>query len=332
MEVAVYSSKQYDRQFLDAANSGRHELRYLACRLTAATAAEADGCPAVCLFANDRADAAAIESLAAIGVRLIALRSAGFDNVDLDAARALGITVARVPAYSPQAVAEHAFGLLLSLNRKIHLAYDRLRAGNFALDGLIGFDLAGKIIGVIGVGNIGSVAARIAQGFGCRVLGTDPVHREDCHGIVEYVSLGELLEHSDVVTLHCPLTEETRHLIGQAELGRMKPGALLINTSRGACIDTAALIRNLDSGALGGAALDVYEHEQGLFFEDHRGAAMPDAELAHLLACPRVLVTGHMGFLTAEALTNIAATTIGNIDSFEQSGRALFPVCLEART
>jgi len=326
MKVAVFSSKQYDRQFLDAANSGHHELRYLACRLTAATAAEAEGCSAACLFANDEADAAAVECLAKIGVRLIALRAAGFDNVDLDAARAHGITVARVPAYSPQAVAEHAFGLLLSLNRKIHLAYDRLRAGNFALDGLIGFDLAGKTIGIIGVGNIGSVAARIGRGFGCRVLGTDPVRRKDCDGVVEYVALGELLDRSDIITLHCPLTDETRHLIGQAELARMKPGVLLINTSRGACIDTAALLLCLKTDGLGGVALDVYEHERGLFFEDRRGEAVADAQFAQLLADPRVLITGHMGFLTAEALTNIAQTTIGNIGAFERSGRALFQV------
>jgi D-lactate dehydrogenase len=326
MKVGVFSSKQYDRQFLDAANRGRHELRYLACRLTAATAAEASGFSAVCLFANDKADAAAVEVLAQSAVRLIALRAAGFDNVDLEAAHAHGITVARVPSYSPNAVAEHAFALLLSLNRKVHLAYDRIRQGNFVLDGLIGFDLAGKTLGIIGVGNIGSVAAGIGLGFGCRILGVDPVPREDSRGLVKYVAMDDLLEQSDVVTLHCPLTDDTRHLIGEAELARMKPGALLINTSRGACVDTAALLRHLEAGGLGGAALDVYEHEQELFFEDRTGLVPRDAEFAELLACPRVLVTGHMGFLTAEALANIARTTIGNIDAFEQSGRPLFEV------
>lgn len=326
MKVAVFSSKQYDRQFLDAANSGRHELRHLASQLTAATADEASGCSAVCLFANDQADEAAILALAREGVRLIALRAAGFDNVDLHAARSHAITVARVPSYSPQAVAEHAFALLLSLNRKIHVAYDRVRAGNFSLDGLIGFDVAGKTIGIIGVGNIGSAAARIGRGFGCRVLGADPVQREDCRGVVEYVELHDLLEQSDIVTLHCPLTEDTRHLIGGPEFARMKPGGLLINTSRGACIDATALLLHLKAGGLGGVGLDVYEHEQGLFFEDHRGEPFADAQFAELLAYPRVLITGHMGFLTAEALTNIARTTIGNIDAFEQSGNALFVV------
>ena len=326
MKVAVFSSKQYDRQFLDAANQGRHELRYLSCRLTAAIAAAASGSSAVCLFANDRADSATVEVLAKSGVRLIALRAAGFDNVDIEAAHAHGITVARVPSYSPNAVAEHAFALLLSLNRKVHLAYQRIREGNFALDGLIGFDLAGKTIGIIGVGNIGSVAARIGRGFGCRILGVDPLPRDDCRGVVEYVAMDELLDQSDVVTLHCPLTDDTRHLIGDAEFARMKPGAVLINTSRGACVDTVALLRHLETGRLGGAALDVYEHEQELFFEDRSGQGIADTQFAELLACPRVLVTGHMGFLTAEALANIARTTIGNIDAFEQSGRALFEV------
>lgn len=326
MKVAVFSSKPYDREFLDAANGGRHELRYVACSLTAATAVESKGCMAACLFANDQADAPAVQALAEGGVRLIALRAAGFDNVDLVAARAHGVTIARVPSYSPQAVAEHAFALLLNLNRKICLAYERVCAGDFSLDGLIGFDLAGKTIGIIGVGNIGLAAARIARGFGCRVLGADPIRRDEGNGLVEYVSLTELLEQSDIATLHCPLTEKTWHLIAQPELARMKPHALLINTSRGACIDTIALLRHLKAGGLGGVALDVYEHERGLFFEDRRGEAIADSQFSELLACPRVLVTGHMGFLTAEALTNIARTTIANFDTFEQSGRALCEV------
>jgi D-lactate dehydrogenase len=326
VKVAVFSSKPYDREFLDAANEGRHELRHIACSLTAATAVEAKDCSAACLFANDQADGAAVQGLAEAGVRLIALRAAGFDNVDLGAARAHGMTVARVPSYSPQAVAEHAFALLLSLNRKIHLAYERVCAGDFSLDGLIGFDLAGKTIGIVGVGNIGSAAARIARGFGCRVLAADPIRREDCRGLVEYVSLSDLLQQSDVVTLHCPLTEDTWHLIGQPELARMKTHALLINTSRGACIDTIALLQHVKTGGLGGVALDVYEHERGLFFEDRRGEAIADAQFAELLACPRALMTGHMGFLTVEALTNIARTTIANFDTFEQSGRALYEV------
>lgn len=328
MKVAVFSSKQFDRKFLDAANGGRHELQHLECRLTAATAPLAQGSSAVCLFANDRADGAAIAALARGGVKLVALRAAGFDNVDLAAARAHGITVARVPAYSPNAVAEHAFALLLCLNRKIHLAYNRVREGNFALDGLIGFDLACKTFGIIGVGNIGSVAARIAAGFGCRVLGADPAEREDCRDIVDYVALEDILDRADIVSLHCPLTDQTRHLLGPREFARMKPGAILINTSRGACIDTAALLRALDSGRLGGAALDVYEGEGGLFFEDHSGEPIRDAQFAELVSRPQVLITGHQGFLTAEALSNIARTTIDNITAFERTGTPVHEVVM----
>jgi D-lactate dehydrogenase len=259
-------------------------------------------------------------------VELIALRAAGFDNVDLNAAHAHGITVARVPAYSPNAVAEHAFALLLSLNRSIHLSYERNRRGNFALDGLMGFDLVGKTIGIVGVGNIGSVAARIAAGFGCRVLGTDFIRRDDCRDTVEYVELDQLLERSDIVSLHCPLNETTRHLISSRELARMKRTALLINTSRGAVIDTPAVIRALEASLLGGLAIDVYEREGDLFFEDHSGEELEDRQFERLLAFPNVLVTPHQGFFTAEALGKIASTTIENIDAFERTGRPLHEV------
>jgi D-lactate dehydrogenase len=326
MKVAVFSSKLYDRQFLDAANVERHELRYLDCRLTVATTALAKGSSAVCLFANDEANATTIMAFAHMGVELIALRAAGFDNVDLEAARAHGIAVARVPAYSPNAVAEHAFALLLSLNRKVHIAYERIRHGNFAHEGLMGFDLVGKTIGIVGVGNIGSVAARIATGFGCKVLGTDLVHREDCRGIVEYVDVDELLERSDIVSLHCPLNESTQHLIGARELARMKPKALLINTSRGAVIDTLAVLNALETSRLGGLAIDVYEGERGLFFEDHSGEELEDKQFERLLDFSNVLVTPHQGFFTAEALANIASATIENIDAFERTGRPVFGV------
>jgi D-lactate dehydrogenase len=330
VKVAVFSSKQFDRQFLDAANGGRHELRYLDCRLTVATTALAKGSSGVCLFANDQANATTMMAFAHMGVRLIALRAAGFDNVDLQAARAHGIAVARVPAYSPHAVAEHAFALLLSLNRKVHLAYDRIRHGNFSLDGLMGFDLSGKTIGIVGVGNIGSVAARIARGFGCKVIGTDPVLRDDCRGVVEYVELGELLARSDIVSLHCPLNEATRHLIGARELARMKPQALLINTSRGAVIHTAAVLNALEAKRLGGLAIDVYDREIGLFFEDRSCEKLEDQEFQRLLVFPNVLVTPHQAFLTTEALTNIASATIENIDAFERTGRPVFEVHLDA--
>jgi D-lactate dehydrogenase len=329
MKVAVFSSKPYDRQFLDAANAGRHELRYLDCRLTIATTALAKGSSAVCLFANDEANATTMMAFAHRGVELVALRAAGFDNVDLEAARAHGIIVARVPAYSPNAVAEHAFALLLGLNRKIHLAHERVRRGNFSLDGLIGFDLARKTLGVVGVGNIGSIAARIGRGFGCTVLGADPVQRDDCRTVLDYVELDELLERSDIVTLHCPLNDSTRHLIGQRELSRMKAGALLINTSRGAVLDTGAAVEALESGRLGGLALDVYEGESKLFFEDRSSEPIADERLVRLLALPDVLITGHQGFLTVEAMKEIAATTIANISAFEQTGHPLHEIGLQ---
>lgn len=326
MKIALFSTKSYDRRFFDAANSGRHELRYLEPRLTSASAPLAKGADAVCLFANDRSDRAAIETFAELGVRLIALRSAGFNNVDLSAAHSKGIVVCRVPAYSPHSVAEHSFALILALVRKIHRAYNRVREGNFALEGLLGFDLAGKTIGIVGVGNIGAVVAAIAKGFGCRILASDPVRRSECACLVDYVDLDTLLAESDIVTLHCPLNSATRHLIDSSALDRMKPGAILINTSRGAVVDTQAVIGALKRRRLGGLAIDVYEEEEALFFEDRSDQAIMDDQFARLLTFPNVLVTGHQGFFTVEALANIARTTIANCDSFERSGVPLHPV------
>ena len=329
MKVTVYSTKSYDRQFLDAANAGRHELRYLDCRLTVATTALAKGASAVCLFAGDEATPTTIMGFAHMGIRLIARRAAGFNNVDLAAAREHGIAVARVPAYSPHAVAEHTFALILSLVRKVHRAYNRVREGNFSLDGLMGFDLNGKTIGIVGAGNIGSVVAEIATGFGCKVLAYDPVRRPECECIgVEYVGLNALLERSDIVTLHCPLNDGTRHMIDAAAIARMKSGALLINTSRGAVVDTHAIIDALKRRRLAGVAIDVYEEEDALFFEDRSDEAIMDDQFARLLTFPNVLVTGHQGFFTVEALTNIAATTIANLDAFEKTGRPLHPVSI----
>ena len=330
MKVAVYSTRPYDRQFLDAANAGRHELRYLDCRLTVATTALAKGTSAVCLFAGDQANATTMMAFAHMGIRLIALRAAGFNNVDLAAAREHGIAVGRVPAYSPHAVAEHTFALVLSLVRKVHRAYNRVREGNFALDGLMGFDLVGKTIGIVGAGNIGSVVAEIATGFGCKVLAYDPVRRPECECIgVEYVGLNALLERSEIVTLHCPLNDGTRHMIDAAAIARMKSGALLINTSRGAVVDTHAIIDALKRRRLGGVAIDVYEEEDALFFEDRSDEAIMDDQFARLLTFPNVLITGHQGFFTVEALTNIAATTIANLDAFEKTGRPLHPVSID---
>jgi D-lactate dehydrogenase len=326
MKVTVFSTKPYDRQFLDEANAGRHELHYLDCRLSVATAALAKGSSAVCLFANDHANATTMMAFDHMGIRLVALRSAGFNNVDLQAVRAHGISVARVPAYSPHAVAEHTFALLLSLVRKVHRAYNRVREGNFSLEGLLGFDLAGKTIGIVGTGNIGSVVARIARGFGMTVLATDPVQSSDCAAFVDYVSRDDLLTRSDVVTLHCPLNDGTRHLIDEAALARMRPGAVLINTSRGAVIDTHAVIDALKRGRLCGLAIDVYEEEDALFFEDRSDETIMDDQFARLLTFPNVLITGHQGFFTVEALKNIAETTIANLDAFESTGRPVHEV------
>ncbi len=319
MRAAIFSTKRYEREPLAVA-AGRHghELRFLEPRLTADTAVLAAGCDAVCLFVNDQADAAALAVLAAGGTRLLALRSAGYNHVDLAAARAHGLTVARVPAYSPHAVAEHAVALVLALDRKLHRAYARVREGNFSLDGLLGFDLYGKTVGVVGTGEIGTVFARIMGGFGCVVLASDPVESAACVAMgVRYVPLTDLLAASDVVALHCPLTPETRHLFDPAAFARMKPGAMLVNTSRGAVVDTRAAIDALKSGQLGSLGLDVYEEEAALFFDDHSDRGVVDDDVfARLLTFPNVIVTGHQAFFTREALVAIAETTVANLTAF----------------
>ncbi len=321
MKIAVFSSKRYDRASLDAANAGRHQLSYFDPHLDAATAPLARGHDAVCAFVNDRLEAPVLEALAADGIRLIALRCAGFNNVDVHAAQRLGLAVVRVPAYSPHAVAEHTVALILALNRKLHRAYNRVREGNFALDGLLGFDLHGRTAGVVGTGKIGAVAARILAGFGCSVLAFDPFPDEGCRALgVRYVSLDELLGASDIITLHCPLTPENHHLIGAAALAKMKQGAMLINTSRGGLLDTRAVIDALKSGKLGHVGLDVYEEESEIFFEDLSGTILRDDIFTRLLTFPNVIITGHQGFFTREALENIARTTIGNITEFEETG------------
>lgn len=314
LTVAFFDTKPYDRQaFLAVAGEGLvwqfHEFR-----LTAETAATAAGAQAVCVFVNDQVDAACLEQLATLGVRLVALRCAGFNNVDLAAARAHGIAVVRVPAYSPHAVAEHTLALLLTLNRRIHRAYNRVRELNFSLSGLVGFDLHGKTVGIVGTGKIGRVTAELFRGFGVRLLGhdpfPDPVWAKQAG--LEYLPLERLLAESDVVSLHLPLTPQTRYLINEATIALMKPGAYLVNTSRGKLVETTALIVALKSGHLGGVALDVYEEEEGIFFEDHSARPLQDDELALLLTFPNVLITSHQAFLTAEALGQIAATTLAN--------------------
>ena len=324
MRVAVFSTKPHDRQFLqqcNAAHGSTHDLRFLEPRLNAETANLAQDCEAVCVFVNDSLDRAVLEQLQRHGVRLVALRCAGFNNVDLVAARDLGITVARVPSYSPEAVAEHTVALILTLNRKTHKAYARVREGNFSLDGLLGFDLKGRTVGIVGTGKIGICLARIMQGFGCRVVGHDPSHDgEFVAAGGSYVDLPELLATSDIVSLHCPLTPQTHHLIDARSIAMTKPGVMIINTGRGALVETRALIRGLKTGHIGHVGLDVYEEESDLFFENLSDQILQDDVFARLLTFPNVLITGHQAFLTQEALTAIAETTIGNISNFGVTG------------
>lgn len=329
MRVAVYSTKPYDRSFLKAANDGRHDLRYLEPRLTPDTAALADGCGGVCIFVNDRAGRNVLQALADRGVQLVALRSAGFNNVDLAATGELGLTVARVPAYSPHAVAEHALALILTLNRKTHRAYNRVRESNFALDGLMGFDLHDKTVGVVGTGKIGAIFARIMRGMGCTVLAFDPYPNEALEAHVEYAPLNELFQESDIVSLHCPLTPETHHLVDREALAVMKEGVMLINTSRGGLVDTRAVIEGLKSNKVGHLGLDVYEEEENLFFEDLSSRVIQDDVFMRLLTFPNVVITGHQGFFTKEALQSIAETTVGNITAFETGEGTLHEVTAE---
>jgi len=324
MKIAFFDTHGFEQLvFSDENASFGHEITFLETRLTAQTAKLAKDFPCVCAFVNDRLDRQVLQALANGGTRLIALRSAGFNHVDLEAAGELGMRVVRVPEYSPYAVAEHAAALILSSNRKIHRAYNRVRDGNFSLDGLVGFDLNQKTVGLIGTGKIGSVLAKIMQGFGCRVLAYDrSKNAELAAGGVQYVSLEQLLRDSDIISLHVPLTPETRYLLDEKALSLTKKGVMLINTGRGALIETRALIQLLKSGHIGYAGLDVYEEEEGIFFENLSDQILQDDQLARLLTFPNVLLTSHQAFLTKEALTNIAQTTLGNIAEFE-SGATL---------
>ncbi len=318
MRVAVFSTKPYDRQFLDAANrSHDFKLKYFESRLTSETVQVAAGYDGVCVFVNDVLDAEVIARLAAEGVKLIALRCAGFNNVDLHAAAEHGMTVVRVPAYSPHSVAEHTVAMMLSLNRKIHRAHNRVREGNFSLDGLLGFDFHGQTVGVIGTGQIGQVVIQIMLGFGCQILAYDPYPNPQVERLgASYVALDDLLAYSDVLTLHCPLTPETRHLINAETLALCKDGVMIVNTSRGALIDAHDVIEALKSGKVGYLGLDVYEEEADVFFEDLSGQILKDDTLARLMTFPNVLITSHQAFFTRNALQNIAETTMRNIALF----------------
>jgi D-lactate dehydrogenase len=319
--VAFYDTKPYDREYFGrAVSSAGFVLRHYDFRLTADTASTAQGADAVCVFVNDHLDRECLTKLAELGVKLVALRCAGFNNVDYVAAGDLGLTVVRVPAYSPHAVAEHTVTLLMALNRKIHRAFNRVREQNFSLSGLVGFDLHGKTFGIIGTGNIGRVTAQIFRGFGGRVIAHDPMPELEwaVEQGISYTSLETLLAESDVVSLHLPLTPETYHLLGESNIAQMKPGAFLVNTSRGKLVDTKIVIAALKSGQLGGVALDVYEEEEGIFFEDHSGMVLQDDELARLMSFPNVLITAHQGFLTHEALMEIARVTLDSVMRFRE--------------
>jgi D-lactate dehydrogenase len=320
MKVIMFSARSYDREFFELAKKNfDHEILFVEERLLKKTAGLAKGYLAVCAFVHDELNKDVLEKLAKNGTSLIALRCAGFNNVDLKAAQKLGMTVARVPAYSPHGVAEHAIGLMLALNRKIHRAHARVREGNFLLDGLLGFDMYGKTVGVIGTGKIGEVVSRILYGFGCNILGYDIVPNPKCQALgMKYVDLNFLYANSDIITLHCPLMPQTKHLINSKSISKMKHGVMLINTSRGKIMDSKALIQGLKSEKIGYLGLDVYEEEGDLFFEDLSNAIIQDDLFARLLTFPNVIITGHQAFFTKEAMIGIAWTTLENITKFEQ--------------
>lgn len=325
MKAALFSTKSYDRRFFETANARyQHELVFLDAQLNQNTAILAADCPAVCIFVNDKADARTLDVLASHGTRLLALRCAGYNAIDLQRAGELGIAVVRVPAYSPSAVAEHAMGLILTLNRKLHKAYNRVRDDNFSLEGLLGFDLNGSTVGVIGTGKIGLVFSKIIHAFGCSLLAHDAHPNSQFAAIdgARYVTLPELLARSDIISLHCPLTPETHHLINEATIARMKPGVMLINTSRGGLLDTLAVIAGIKSGKIGYLGIDVYEQEDELFFEDRSDDIIQDETFQLLQSFPNVVITAHQAFFTRDALESIADVTLSNIADFEQ-GRVL---------
>jgi D-lactate dehydrogenase len=320
MDVMVYSTHKFEKEFLLNANKERHNLKFLDVRLNETTANLANEARAVCLFVNDDASAGVLEKLKQGGVQYIALRSAGYNNVNLEKARYLGMTVARVPAYSPFAVAEHAVALMLALNRKLIKANNRVHELNFSLDGLTGFDMNGKTVGIIGTGKIGSIVAKILWGFGCKILAVDQLQNEELKHKYQviYTDFETVYKESDIITLHVPLLPETRYAINHEAISKMKDGVMLINTSRGALINTRDVITGLKACKIGYLGIDVYEEEAGLFFEDHSEDIIQDDVISRLLSFKNVLITSHQGFLTQTALENIAVTTIYNLDCFEK--------------
>ena len=332
MKVAVFSTHRFEQDHLAVANAGRHDLVFLDARLVANTCGLATGCRAVCIFVGDTADNDVLLRLREIGVEFLALRSAGFNHVDLKCAWQQKMRVARVAAYSPYAVAEHAVGMMLALNRKFIRAHQRVMESNFSLDGLVGFDMNGKTVGIVGTGKIGAVAAKILHGFGCRLLACDPAPDPGLVAQFEvtYTSLEEICQTADIITLHAPLRAETKHMIDKKRLALMKPEAMLINTSRGGLVNTKDLIVALKKSRLGSVGLDVYEEEEGLFFEDRSEEVLQDDTIARLMTFKNVLITAHQAFLTDTALQNIAATTIENLNCFEAGSACVNEILPEA--
>ncbi len=318
MKVAVYSIHKFEKPYFLEANNGTHELVLIDARLSETTASLAEGCEAISIFTGDKADAAVLEALYRTGVKFLALRSAGFNHVDFAKAKELNMKVARVPAYSPYAIAEHTVAMILTLNRKLIRANRRIMELNFSLDGLVGFDMNGKTAGVIGIGKIGSVLVRILHGFGCRILAYDKEENKELidRYQVKYTNCESLCEQSDIITLHVPLNEDTRYIIDKHCIEKMKPGVMLINTSRGGLINTKAVIDALKTKHIGFFGMDVYEEEEGLFFEDHSEDILQDDTIARLMTFKNVLITSHQAFLTETALRNIAETTVANLNCF----------------
>ena len=314
-KIAVFSSKKYDQTFINKFNLDTElNFEYFEAKLSKETVDLARGFDAICIFVNDEANAEVLDKLASFGIKTIALRCAGFNNVDIKHAQKLGMNICRVPEYSPEAVAEHTVGLMLTLSRKFHKAYNRIREENFALDGLMGFNLHGKTVGIIGTGNIGLATLRILHGFGCQLICYDPNPQQAALDIgAQYVSLPELFNQADIISLHCPLLPETQHMINQQALNQMKANAMLINTSRGGLIETKAVINALKRKQLGYLGIDVYELESNLFFEDLSGEIIQDDLFSRLITFPNVLITGHQGFFTEEAISTIAKTTINSL-------------------
>lgn len=328
MKISFFSTQRYERPVFDQVNQlHHHEINYYDFHLNLESIGAAPPTDVVCCFVNDSINAEVIDGLYERGVQLIALRSAGYNHVDYVYAQKKGINICRVPSYSPQAIAEHTVALILCLNRKIHQAYNRVREGNFSLNGLMGFNLYQKTVGIIGTGQIGTALANILNGFGCKILAVDPQPNEFCIKLgVDYTSLDSLLKNSDIVSLHCPLNDNTSHVIDSNALERMKQGAMLINTGRGKLLDTRAVIVALKNKKLGYLGIDVYEEEEPLFFEDHSSEIIDDDVFCRLQTFPNVLITGHQGFFTQEAIQNIASTTLENISNFEKKTGPIYLV------